>query len=159
MKIEEVPVDGRRSLRPVLDESFTGLYRWHARRTLRSVAQVRKATRDGALLGFTMSTMVGKDIGCIYYAAVTTSARAQGVGGALLDDALQRLRADGAREFFACARSKNEPAVRLLQSRNFARTSFHEVAFAKGFAATVRLWVRMVVVPGETVFVRWLRSG
>jgi ribosomal protein S18 acetylase RimI-like enzyme len=159
MNIEEVPVDARGSLRPVLDESFTGLYRWHARRTLRSVAQVRKATRDGVLLGFTMSTMVRRDIGYIYYAAVTTSARAQGVGGALLDDALQRLRADGAQEFFACARKKNKPAVRLLQSRNFVRTTFHEVALAKGFADTVRLWVRMVVAPGESVYVRWLRSG
>ena len=153
MNFEDVPAHARRSLRPIVDESFTGLYRWHARRTLRSVAYVRKATGNNALVGVTMSTMVGNGVGYIFYAAVIPPLRGRGIGGAILDDALQALRAKGAREIFACARTRNMPAVRLLLSRHFARTSFPALAFTKGFAEAVRLWVKMVAAPGEKVYV------
>ena len=152
MNFEDVPAHARRSLRPIVDKSFTGLYRWHARRTLQSVACVRKATANNAPVGLTMSRMVGSGIGYIYYAALIPALRARGVGGALLDDALQALRAKGARKILACARTRNQPAIRLLLSRNFVRTSFRELAWAKGFVEAARLWVRMFVAPGERVY-------
>ena len=91
LNIEGVPADARESLTPILLESFKGIYLWHARRTLRSVRWVRKATQGSVVVGLAMSTMLGEISGYAYYAAVTPSQRAKGVGGFLLDDALELL--------------------------------------------------------------------
>ena len=106
LNIEGVPADARESLTPILLESFKGIYLWHARRTLRSVRWVRKATQGSVVVGLAMSTMLGEISGYAYYAAVTPSQRAKGVGGFLLDDALELLQAYGAREVFACVRGR-----------------------------------------------------
>ena len=100
-----------------------------------------------------MFTMLGPGLGYVYYIAVTPSQRAKGVGGLLLDDALQQLRASKAREMFACVRADNIPSTRLLVSRNFQRTGFRELVRLKGFARAARLWIKMVVAPGEKVFI------
>ena len=156
LNIEGVPADARESLTPILLESFKGIYLWHARRTLRSVRWVRKATQGSVVVGLAMSTMLGEISGYAYYAAVTPSQRAKGVGGFLLDDALELLQAYGAREVFACVRAENTPGIRLLQSRGFARTGFSDVARSKGLATAARLWIKMVVAPGERVFAKIL---
>ena len=59
-----------------------------------------------------MSTMLGQGSGYIYYIAVIPSQRAKGVGGVLLDDALEFLQGSGAREILACVRADNIPSIR-----------------------------------------------
>ena len=154
LRIMEVPVETRGSLGPILDQSFTGLYRWHAHRTLRSVTWVRKAARGDTHVGLSMSTMLGGSSGYIYYIAVIPSLRAKGVGALLLDDALRFLRAAGALQVFACVRAGNIPSIRLLKSRDFMRTGFRKTVHLRGFANAVELWLRMVVAPGERVFTK-----
>ena len=151
--IEEVPVEARETLMPILGVSFTGLYLWHARKTLRSARWVRSASQGSSVVGLAMSTMF-ESSGYVYYAAVTPSERGKGVGGVLVDDALGLLRAEGAREIFACARAENAASIQLLRSRDFVVTSFPEIARSKGFVAAVSLWIQMVVAPGEKVFTR-----
>ena len=152
--IEEVPAGSREGLRPIIDQSFHGVYLWHARRTLLSVTWVREATRGDTPAGLSMSKMLGQDAGYVYYVAVFPSWREKGVGGLLLDDALQLLRAAGAHEIFACARPGNTPSLRLLRSRDFGKTGFRELVLRKGFSSAAGLWMRMVVAPGENVFVK-----
>lgn len=75
VKIMEVPSESRESLLPILDQSFTGLYRWHAKRTLRSVRWVKVASRDGEQAGLSMLTMLAGRVGYVYYIAVRKSQR------------------------------------------------------------------------------------
>jgi ribosomal protein S18 acetylase RimI-like enzyme len=150
--IAEVPRESRRSLLPILDQSFTGIYRWHAQRTLRSVRWVRAASQDGQQVGLAMSSMLGGRVGYVYYIAVSPSQRATGIGGLLMDDALETLRAAGATEALACVRPENIASVRLLLSRNFTRTGFGALVRSTGFAKATVLWRRMVVAPGERVY-------
>ena len=157
LNIEEVSAEARETLMPILEVSFTGLYLWHARRTLRSARWVRSATQGSAVVGLAMSAMF-ESSGYVYYVAVTPSQRAKGVGGVLIDDAVGLLRAEGAREIFACARAENAASIRLLRSRDFVVTSFPELVRSKGFIASGSLWMRMVVAPGEKVFTRDLRE-
>jgi ribosomal protein S18 acetylase RimI-like enzyme len=154
LRIKGMAAESRKSLGSILDQSFTGIYRWHAKRILRSVRWVRMAIRGDAQVGLTMLTMLGQRSGYIYYIAVTPSWRAGGVGGLLLDDALKMLRAEGARETFACVRADNEPSIRLLHSRGFIRMGFRERVRTRGLMNSAILWMRMVVAPGEKVFVR-----
>jgi ribosomal protein S18 acetylase RimI-like enzyme len=155
-RVEDVPAEFRGRLVSIIDQSFTGIYRWHARRTLRSVRWVRQAIQDGAPAGLVMLTMLGQRTGYLYYLAVTPSRRGGGVGGTLLDDALQVLHAAGASEGYACAREDNTPSIKLLQSRDFVKMSFRELARLRGPMAAAALWVRMVVAPGETVFLKMI---
>jgi ribosomal protein S18 acetylase RimI-like enzyme len=151
-RINGVPAEARADLGPILDQSFKGIYRWHSRRTLRAVQCVREATQGDTRMGLAMLTLLGQDSGYIYYIAVTPSHRAMGVGGALLDDALEQLRTFGAREIFAAVRTGNLPSIRLLLSRHFAKTCYRELVQSKGFARATRLWMQMVIAPGEKVF-------
>jgi ribosomal protein S18 acetylase RimI-like enzyme len=155
VKVTETPREhgGRDGLLPLLAESFTGIYLWHARRSLRRARWVRTATRGaGPPLGVSMLTLPRPRIGYVYYVAVARAARSSGVGGRLLDDAVARLRRAGALEVLAAARRDNAPSLGLLRSRGFAPTSFAEVARSAGLAAAALLWWRMVVAPGEAVF-------
>jgi ribosomal protein S18 acetylase RimI-like enzyme len=153
LRVEEVPVGSREGLRPILDQTFEGMYLWHARRTLRSTPWVREAIRGSEPAGLSMSKMLGPDIGYIFYVAVIPSQRARGIGGLLLDDALRLLRGAGAREILACIRADNAVSLRLFASRGFRTTGLRELVHAKGAARAARLWAQMVVAPGERVFV------
>jgi ribosomal protein S18 acetylase RimI-like enzyme len=154
VRIEEVPAGSREGLKSIIDQSFHGIYLWHARRTLFSVTWVREATRGDTQTGLSMSKMLGQGAGYVYYIAVSPSWREKGIGGLLLDDAIQLLRVAGAREIFACVRADNTPSIRLLWSRNFVRTGFRELVLVNGLCRAARFWMRMVVAPGEKVFVR-----
>jgi ribosomal protein S18 acetylase RimI-like enzyme len=155
--VHEVPHESRASFLSIIDQTFTGIYRWHAKRTLRSVPWVRGANRGNTRVGMSMLTMLGKGSGYVYYIAVAPSERAAGVGGALLDDALQVVRAAGAREALACVQSDNIWSIRLFESRGFVSTGFCELVRSRGFVSAAFLWTRMVVAPGERVYVRDLR--
>jgi len=149
---QAVPADTRDALRLILDQSFTGIYLWHARRTLRSVAWVREGILEESSIGLTMSTMLGENIGYVAYEAVAPAWRRKGFGSLLLDDVLQFLQARGASRILACVRPENVPSVLLLRSRCFERITFRSVAHSRGFPRAVRLWARMVVAPGEHVY-------
>jgi len=158
VRIEGVPLESRKLLPPLLDQCFTGIYRWHAKRTLRSVRWVREAIRGDATVGLAMLRMIGERSGYVNYIAVTPPQRAAGVGGLLLDDALRILRAEGARETYACVRAENAPSIRLVESRCFIRTGFYELVRSRGLVSAAILWMRMVVAPGEKVFSRVFRT-
>ncbi len=153
LRLVDVPVGSRESFGPILDESFDRIYLWHARRVLRSVTWVRGAASGDAPAGLSMSEMLGPATGYIFYIAVSPSLRGKGVGGLLLDDALQLLRRAGASEVLACVRPENTASLRLFQARGFRETGFRELVRSKGLAGAARLWVRMVAAPGERVLV------
>jgi ribosomal protein S18 acetylase RimI-like enzyme len=158
VKIIAMTRESRESLFPILDQSFTGVYRWHARRTLRSVRWVRAAWKDGQQAGLSMHTMLDARVGYVYYIAVSPSHRATGIGGLLLDDALETFRSEGAAEALACARAENTASIRLLESRGFVRTGFGNLARFKGPLRAAALWRKMIVAPGEVVYTKTIRE-
>jgi ribosomal protein S18 acetylase RimI-like enzyme len=88
VKIAEVPLEFRPRLHAILDSCFEGIYRWHAKRILRSVKWVRTAIRGDEPAGLSMIAMFEGSLGYLYYIAVLPSQREAGVGGLLLVDAL-----------------------------------------------------------------------
>ena len=152
VSIREAAVDSRADLVSLLDRSFEGIYRWHARRTLFKVRWVRRADRDDAPIGLIMLTTLAPDLGYVYYVAVLPAERRAGMGARLLDDALDMLRAAGAKDVLACIRAENLPSIRLFRAKGFQRIGFRDLARARGFWSAARVWMRMVVAPGEGVF-------
>lgn len=154
MDIQSVTRASRAHLLPLVDQSFTGIYRWHAEKTLRSVQWVREAFREDGTAGLAMLTMLAERCGYVYYIAVAPSERGAGLGGLLLDDALAILKDAGAIEAFACTRWGNAASLRLLRSRSFERTRFGQRVRTHGLVHASILWMRMVAAPGEYVFVK-----
>ena len=146
----EVPRGERARLIPILEESFEGLYLWHARRTLQAIEVVRAAkTEGGEDAGLVMLKMLEEGAGYVYYVAVPPRFRRQGVGGRLLDDAIAFLGKRGARHVYASVEEDNLESSMLFRSRGFERVQGSEMAERYGRIRALLMYREMMVVPGE----------
>ena len=148
--VVDVPESERARLLPILEESFEGLYLWHARRTLQSIETVRSArTPEGEDAGLLMMKMLGDGAGYVYYVAVARRWRRRGIGGGLLDDAVSYLANGGARDIFASVGEENEESRALFVARGFERVDASEMAGRYGRLRALLMYREMMVVPGE----------
>ncbi len=145
-----MPKGGRERLLPILEESFEGLYLWHARRTLQSIEVVRVArTSEGEDVGLLMLKMLDENAGYVYYVAVPSRSRRQGIGGRLLDDAVSYFANKGAQDVYASVEEDNVASKQLFESRGFDRVKGSEMADKYGRVRALLMYREMMVVPGE----------
>jgi ribosomal protein S18 acetylase RimI-like enzyme len=152
----DLPPEDRERAVPVLIDSFVGIYRWHAKRTLREVQAVRGAELDGALAGIAMLERLVPEVGYVYYIAVASAHRQKGIGGRLLDDALARFRRDGARVVYAAVQSDNAASRALFTSRGLRVVERKELGYQEGGLGAWGLRSRMRLVYGELLLGRRL---
>ena len=139
---------------PVIRDGFVGIYRWHAKRTLREVQVVRAAESDGTIVGVSMLERLVPQVGYVYYIAVATDHRRTGLGGRLLDDAIDRFRAEGAEVLYAAVQSDNAPSIALFRSRGFRTVERKETGYLEGGLGAWGLRSRMRLVYGELLLGR-----
>ncbi|MDG7022399.1 MAG: GNAT family N-acetyltransferase [Nitrososphaerota archaeon] len=155
VEIVEVPDGSRDGLEFILDESFEGLYLWHAKRTLRSIDVVRAAvTPEGEDAGLAMLKTLSEGPGYVYYVAVPPGHRRKGVGGRLLDDAIAYFAGRGAQEVYASVPEENEGSNALFSAKGFARVGESEVSGRYGRFRSFIMYREMMVVRGEVLLVR-----
>ncbi len=154
VEIEEVDGEDRRLLEPILEASFTGWYRQHAKRTLRSIEIARAAIVEEKPVGLVMLNWLNREAGYVYYIAVLPDFRGHGIAGSLLDDSLGFFFQRGAGEVYASVTSDHEEPLTLFKSRGFGNTGFRELSRKYGFVGALNLYRRMLVVSGETLLVR-----
>jgi ribosomal protein S18 acetylase RimI-like enzyme len=136
---------------PALLDSFVGIYRWHAKRTLREVSVVRAAMVGDEVAGVAMLETLTASVGYVYYLAVRASARRQGIGGRLLDDGIRRFAAQGMRVVYAAAEEENLESIRLFGSRGFRAVERQEPGYQDGGLGAWGLRKRMWIVSGEVL--------
>lgn len=136
---------------PILKESFEGIYRWHAKRTLREIATVRAAEVGGEIVGAALLEELLPEVGYVYYLFVGEGHRRQGIGGALLDDALARFRSDAVRVVYAAAEEENAASRELFRSRGFREVGRKEPGWQEGGLGAWGLRSRMLLVSGEVL--------
>ena len=154
-EVVDVPKGGRERLLPILEESFEGLYLWHARRTLQSIEVVRAArTGEGEDAGLVMIKTLDEGAGYVYYVAVPPRFRRQGIGGKLLDDAISRFAKMGVRDIYASVEEDNVESKRLFGSRGFDRLKDSEMTARYGRIRSLLMYREMMVVPGEVLLVK-----
>ncbi len=155
-----IDLEGRSRERavPVLKEGFVGIYRWHAKRTLRSVSSVRAAVENGEVRGVALLERLVPEVGYVYYLAVAERARQQGVGGLLLDDALGRFSREGVEVVYGAVEEGNVASRRLFGSRGFRLVERDELNWKDGGLGAEGLRSRMWVVRGEVLFGLRVRS-
>ncbi len=143
-------VDRERAI-PTLREGFVGVYRWHAKRVLGRVPSVRAAELAGEVVGVALLERLTPEVGYVYYLSVVERHRREGIGGALLDDALERFRHDGAKVVYAAVEGDNRPSLDLFRSRGFRVVERDETSYRDGGLGPKGLRSRMWVVSGERV--------
>jgi GNAT superfamily N-acetyltransferase len=158
ISFEERRQGDRGDLLPILGESFSGIYLWHARRILLGRAMVLAATLAAEMnrvpTGLAMMKMLAPGVGYVYYLAISRAERQRGIGGHLLDQCMSRLISRGALVVLASVTGGNLPSERLVASRGFRACRFRDIAARFGVTAALRFWLGMTVAPGEKVFMR-----
>lgn len=154
LEIVEVSGGERRELEPIVEASFTGWYRSHAKRTLHSIETVRAAVIDGRSVGLVMLSWLNKEAGYVYYVAVLPEARRQGVASKLLDHSLEGFFQNGATAVYASVTTDHEEPMELFTSRGFKETGFKELSGKYGWLSAMNLYRKMLVVSGEMLLVR-----
>jgi L-amino acid N-acyltransferase YncA len=134
---------------PALRDSFVGIYRWHAKRTLREVSTVRAVESGGDVIGVSMLERLAPEVGYVYYLFVARAFRGRGIGGSLLDDALGRFLREGAIVAYAACEKENAASQRLFRSRRFREVGRKETGFREGGLGAWGYRSRMWIVPGE----------
>ncbi len=152
-----MPDRARRLLR-ILDESFEGIYLWHARRTLLTIEVVRAArTTEGEDVGLVMLKMLaGGDAGYVYYVAVPPHLRRRRIGKRLLDDAIAYFARRGAQRVYASVEEENLESMALFRSSGFEKLRWSEMAERYGRVRALLMYREMMVVPGELLMERRL---
>jgi ribosomal protein S18 acetylase RimI-like enzyme len=149
-----VPPEGRESLVPILEASFTGIYLRHAKRTMGEVETVRAAMLGQEAAGLAMLKRLGEDAGYVYYIAVLPNLRGRGIGARLVVDSLSYFARAGAGEVYASVGEDNEESNALFAGQGFVRTDFGRVSKKYGAFKALSMYRSMWVVPGEVILVR-----
>jgi ribosomal protein S18 acetylase RimI-like enzyme len=136
---------------PVLIEGFVGIYRWHAKRTLRRVGRVRAVTGPDGVAAVAMLETIAPAVGYVYYLAVRTGQRRRGLGGRLLDDALEIFRSEAYRVVYAAAEEDNHESIALFRSRGFRTVEKKETSYREGGLGAWGLRSKMWIVSGEVL--------
>jgi ribosomal protein S18 acetylase RimI-like enzyme len=136
---------------PALKEGFVGIYRWHAKRTLRTVSRVRAALLGGEIVGVAMLERLVPEVGYVYYLSVGLAHRKRGVGGTLLDDALADFHAQGAEVVYGAVEEDNLASLTLFRSRGFRTVERKELGYREGGLGAWGLRSRMWIVSGEVL--------
>ncbi len=159
IELIELPKGSRDRAVPVLIDSFVGIYRWHAKRTLRDVAWVRAAQIDGSIAGVSMLEPLTPEVGYVYYLAIGKPYRNRGIGGQLLDDAIDRFLRGHAKVVYGAAEEENLGSLALFRSRGFRSVERRELGYAEGGLGAWGLRSRMMLVHGEVLMGKRLDTG
>jgi ribosomal protein S18 acetylase RimI-like enzyme len=151
LTLVDLPEERRDQAVPILIDSFVGIYRWHAKRTLRRIPIVRGALDGDRLVGISMLEDLAPGVGYVYYIAVGRDHRRRRVGSILLDDALERFRSKKAEIVYAAAEEDNVPSLALFKSRGFREVGREETGYREGGLGAWGLRSKMMVVHGEVL--------
>ena len=141
---------------PAIRESFVGVYRWHAKRTLATISDVRAVRNGSQVVGVALTESLVPEVGYIFYIAVRVAHRRRGIGGALLADALARFRRAGAVVAYAAVEEDNLASRRLFESFGFGPVARKELGYRDGGLGAWGLRSRMRLVHGEQLLGRRL---
>ncbi|HYB78038.1 MAG TPA: GNAT family N-acetyltransferase, partial [Thermoplasmata archaeon] len=137
---------------PAIKDGFTGIYRWHAKRTLRFASKVRAAVVGNDVAAVSILERLAPEVGYVYYLATALSYRREGLGARLLDDALELFGREGASVVYAAAEEDNTASISLFRSRGFRPVERKERGYREGGLGAWGLRSRMTLVGGEVLF-------
>jgi len=148
--VDLVGTDRERAV-PALKDGFVGIYRWHAKRTLRTATWVRAAVLGTEVAAVSVLERLDPEVGYVYYLSTAANYRRRGLGARLLDDALELFRRERMTVVYGAAEEDNLPSIALFRSRGFRAVERKELGFREGGLGAWGLRSRMTLVGGEVL--------
>ena len=106
--------------RNFINEEYNKLYSiWIERSILREIAFDIVIAKESDILGFVTLNRVSRELASIGLLAVSIEARGQGIGKALVNEAMLRAKSRGFSEIQVATQKSNTPAMTLYGSLNF----------------------------------------
>ena len=149
--IDLIGADRERAV-PVLKDGFVGIYRWHAKRTLRTATWVRAAVVGSEVRAVSILERLDPEVGYVYYLSTSQNHRREGLGSLLLDDALALFRKERASVAYGAVEEDNAASIALFRSRGFRPVERKELGFREGGLGAWGLRSRMTLVGGEVLW-------
>jgi len=143
------------ALRRIARASFDRVYAFFAVRGVRGAWPFLIADRDGVPAGF----LVGRwfdgtpAIGYVYFVAVDSGARRQGIARTLVTESLSRFARRGATRVFAAIPEENEASLGLFGSLGFEKAPRRALRRWYGWRG-LSVGMRMMLAPHEALMVR-----
>jgi len=151
---EGTPADVE-ELRRIARASFDRVYAFFAVRGMRGAWPFLIAEQDGTAAGF----LVGRwfdgtpPIGYVYFVAVDSTFRRQGLARALVTESLNRFAERGATRVFAAVTEENDASLGLFGSLGFVKAPRRALWRWYGWRG-LSVELRMVLAPHEALMVR-----
>jgi len=151
---EGTPADVE-ELRRIARVSFDRVYAFFAVRGVRGAWPFLIAEQDGTAAGF----LVGRrfdgtpPIGYVYFIAVDSNFRRQGLARALVTESLNRFAGRGATRVFAAVTEENDASLGLFGSLGFVKAPRRALWRWYGWRG-LSVELRMVLAPHEALMVR-----
>lgn len=152
--IVELVGPDRDQVLPILKESFTGYYRWHAKRQLREVPVVRAFRVGTEWWGAIALDRLAPEVGYVYYVFTGRRHRRRGVARSMVDDALRGFRRERVAIVYAVVRATNRASLGLFRSRGFVPVAPDEKNWRDGGLGAWGLRSRMRIIAGERLLAR-----
>jgi ribosomal protein S18 acetylase RimI-like enzyme len=143
------------ALRRIARTSFDRLYAFFAVRGVRGAWPFLLAENDGIPAGF----LIGRwfdgtpPIGYVYFVAVDSGARRQGIARKLVTDSVNRFKGRGATRVFAAIPEENEASLGLFGSLGFEKAPRRALRRWYGWRG-LSVEMRMMLAPHEALLVR-----
>jgi ribosomal protein S18 acetylase RimI-like enzyme len=143
------------ALRRIARASFDRVYAFFAVRGVRGAWPFLIAEHDGVPAGFLVGRLFRgtPPIGYVYFVAVDSHFRRQGVARSLVVESLNRFAKRGATRVFAAVTEENDASLGLFGSLGFAKAPRRALWHWYGWRG-LSVEMRMVLAPHEALLVR-----
>ncbi|HZY56699.1 MAG TPA: GNAT family N-acetyltransferase, partial [Rubrobacteraceae bacterium] len=159
ISVRRMDADDEEAVKALAGRAFSPLASLSFPRSPDALIYERRGELVGAVVLRTFELPGERKSGVMTWLMTDPGARGLGVGGRLVEAALQSFEERGCREMFACVEGYNSSSANLFAVRGFTILSFGEQLRRYGFLGTLLLWLRTSRLGGDMGHFLWARPG
>jgi N-acetylglutamate synthase-like GNAT family acetyltransferase len=157
--VRRMDVEDEVAVKALAGRAFSPLASLSFPRSPDALIAERRGELVGAVVLRTFGLSGGRKSGVMTWLMTDPGARGLGVGGRLVEAALQSFQEQDCREVFACVEGYNSSSANLFAARGFTILSFGEQLRRYGFLGTLLLWLRTSRLGGDVGHFLWARRA
>jgi ribosomal protein S18 acetylase RimI-like enzyme len=159
ISVRRMDADDEEAVKALAGRAFSPLASLSFPRSPDALISERRGELVGAVVLRTFELPGERKSGVMTWLMTDPGARGLGVGGRLVEAALQSFEERGCREMFACVEGYNSRSANLFAVRGFTILSFGEQLRRYGLLGTLLLWLRTSRLGGDMGHFLWARPG
>src|SRR5918998_5075153 len=159
ISVRRMDADDEEAVKALAGRAFSPLASLSFPRSPDALISERRGELVGAVVLRTFELPGERKSGVMTWLMTDPGARGLGVGGRLVEAALQSFEERGCREMFACVEGYNSSSANLFAARGFTILTLGEQLRRYGLLGTLLLWLRASRLGGDVGHFLWGRPG